>query len=168
MRGPDHYFWNNGCPRGRADVGRAMAYPTPRWIDSPSWCRSRFRGSTSRCSNQLTQDGIEVALPDGCAPGALDNAVKLEGSVRHAGTHASAVVMSEKPLVNYTPLQRTTGGGEEIITQYSMKPIEEIGLLKMDFLGLKNLTIIQGILHLLKTSKPRLVWMVPDERPGNL
>jgi len=84
----------------------------------------------------------------------LDFAIQLEGTVRHAGTHACAVVISEKPLINYAPLQRATGGREnDVVTQYSMKPIEDIGLLKMDFLGLKNLTMIEKTIKIVKRTK---------------
>ena len=72
----------------------------------------------------------------------LDIAKKLEGTVRQVGTHACAVIISEKPLTKYTALQYGSGG-EEIVTQYSAKPLEDLGLLKMDFLGLRNLTIIE-------------------------
>lgn len=80
----------------------------------------------------------------------LDQAVKLEGTVRHAGTHACAVVISEKPLIEYTALQYATGekDRDDVITQYSMKPVEELGLLKMDFLGLKNLTLLEKTITL--------------------
>ncbi|MBI4836518.1 MAG: DNA polymerase III subunit alpha [Candidatus Abawacabacteria bacterium] len=72
-----------------------------------------------------------------------DLALKLEGVVRHASTHASAVVISGEPLVQYSPLQKNTAGKEEgIVTQYAMKPLEALGLLKMDFLGLRNLTVL--------------------------
>jgi DNA polymerase-3 subunit alpha len=80
----------------------------------------------------------------------LDYAKKLEGSVRQIGTHACAVVISEKPLTEYTALQPATGNKEEIVTQYSAKPLEELGLLKMDFLGLRNLTVIQNALEMIK------------------
>lgn len=63
----------------------------------------------------------------------------LEGLSRHASTHAAGVVISDKPLTEYVPLFRT---GEQISTQYTMKELEKIGLLKMDFLGLKTLTMI--------------------------
>lgn len=76
----------------------------------------------------------------------LDNAIRLEGTVRHAGTHACAVVISQEPLMNYTPLQNSTNG-EGVITQYSMKPLEDLGLLKIDLLGLKNLTIMRETLE---------------------
>jgi len=85
----------------------------------------------------------------------LDYAIKLEGTVRHAGTHACAVVVSEKPLVEYTPLQFAAGKDKdtEIITQYEMKSIEDIGLLKMDFLGLKNLTILRRAVEIVENTK---------------
>lgn len=135
------------------DVGRAMGYPYADVDKIAKLVPPPLQGRHVPLRQSIDEDPELKNLyrTDPRAKALLDNAVKLEGSVRHAGTHASAVVMSEKPLVNYTPLQRSTGGGEEIITQYSMKPIEEIGLLKMDFLGLKNLTIIQGILVLLRS-----------------
>lgn len=72
-------------------------------------------------------------------------ALKLEGVVRHASTHASAVVIASGALVQYTPLQKNTAGKDEgVVTQYSMKPLESLGLLKMDFLGLRNLTVLSN------------------------
>jgi len=83
----------------------------------------------------------------------LDMAIKIEGTIRHAGTHACAVVISDAPLTEYTPLQKAAGDKEGIVTQYSMKPIADLGLLKMDFLGLKNLTILQTALAIVKRTK---------------
>jgi len=72
---------------------------------------------------------------------------KLEGVARHASTHACGVVISADPLTDTVPLQRPPKEGEAgIITQYEMHSIEDLGLLKMDFLGLKNLTIIEDTL----------------------
>lgn len=82
----------------------------------------------------------------------IDTALKLEGVVRHASVHACAVIIAEKPLIEYTPLQRAPGD-EAVISQYSMKPIEDIGILKMDFLGLKNLTILQKTVNIIKRTK---------------
>jgi len=73
----------------------------------------------------------------------MDFAIKLEGTVRHTGTHACAVIIAQEPLTHFTPLQPASGRENSIVTQYSMKPLEDIGLLKMDFLGLKNLTILE-------------------------
>lgn len=70
----------------------------------------------------------------------IDAATKLEGTIRHASQHACAIVISKEPLENYVAVQPSQGGDVHQITQYSMLPIEKIGLLKMDLLGLSNLT----------------------------
>lgn len=79
----------------------------------------------------------------------IDSAAKLEGVARHASTHACAVVISPQPLTEYLPLQQGTDDGD-IITQYEMHAVEDLGLLKMDFLGLANLTIIERALSMIK------------------
>jgi DNA polymerase-3 subunit alpha len=76
----------------------------------------------------------------------IDIARKLEGVARHASTHACGVVISNSSLNDTVPLQHPTQDDEAIVTQYEMHAIEDIGLLKMDFLGLKNLTIIEDTL----------------------
>jgi DNA polymerase-3 subunit alpha len=75
----------------------------------------------------------------------FQTALKLEGLPRHTSTHAAGVVLSEKPLVELVPIQ--TGHNHVYLTQYSMEYLEELGLLKMDFLGLRNLTLIDTILR---------------------
>ncbi|HMB17426.1 MAG TPA: DNA polymerase III subunit alpha [Candidatus Paceibacterota bacterium] len=80
----------------------------------------------------------------------IDSAKKLEGVVRHASVHACGVVISPKPLPNYVPLQYAPKGDNDIITQFEMHSVENLGLLKMDFLGLKNLTIIENALEIIK------------------
>ena len=72
----------------------------------------------------------------------IDMARSIEGNARHISVHAAGVVISPEPLVNYTPLQYDTKGEKKIITQYDMYSIEETGLLKFDFLGIRNLSII--------------------------
>ena len=76
----------------------------------------------------------------------IDLALKIEGCARHASTHACGVVISRFPLDNLVPLQHPTQNENAIVTQYEMHAIESMGLLKMDFLGLKNLTIIEETL----------------------
>jgi len=78
----------------------------------------------------------------------IDIAIKLEGTIRNAGTHAAGVVIAPENLVEYVPLTRASKGG--ISTQYSMNPVEEIGLLKFDFLGLSNLTVIKNTLRIMR------------------
>ncbi len=75
-------------------------------------------------------------------------AVQLEGTIRSHGVHAAGVVIAPEDIVNYAPLEMAQKG--VVATQYSMNPIEELGLLKMDFLGLSNLTIINNALRLIK------------------
>jgi DNA polymerase-3 subunit alpha len=78
----------------------------------------------------------------------IELAIRLEGTIRSNGVHAAGVVIAPEPIVGYTPLQRAQKGG--ISTQYSMGPVEELGLLKMDFLGLSNLTIINNTLRIIR------------------
>ncbi len=84
----------------------------------------------------------------------LDLAKKLEGVARHASVHAAGVVIADKPLMEYTPLQREPNG-DKTITQYDMYTVGEdgVGLLKIDFLGLRNLTIIQETLKFIKDNR---------------
>ncbi|MEA3360249.1 MAG: DNA polymerase III subunit alpha [Thermodesulfobacteriota bacterium] len=72
----------------------------------------------------------------------------LEGLTRHASTHASGIVISDRPLVEYLPLFKGPNG--EVMTQYTMDQVAKLGLIKFDFLGLKTLTVIQGTINLIK------------------
>lgn len=97
----------------------------------------------------------------------IDIAIDLEGVARHVSKHACGVVMADKALHNYLPLQYATadskGENNAIISQYDMKAIEEIGLLKMDFLGLRNLTIIEDTLNLIKKYKNTVLNVESDD-----
>ncbi len=81
----------------------------------------------------------------------IDTAKKLEGLVRNSGVHAAGVVISPQPLTDLVPLHRTKN--DEIVTAYDMKAIEKLGLLKMDFLGLTTLTIIDDALRLIQQTR---------------
>jgi DNA polymerase-3 subunit alpha len=81
----------------------------------------------------------------------IDTAKKLEGLVRGAGVHASAVVIAPRPLTELVPLNKTKN--DEIVTAYDMKAVEKMGLLKMDFLGLTTLTVIDDCLKLIQASR---------------
>ncbi|MBI2595598.1 DNA polymerase III subunit alpha [Candidatus Daviesbacteria bacterium] len=71
----------------------------------------------------------------------LDLAIKVEGTVRHASVHAAGIVISPEPLTDFTPLQRESNG-DKVVTQYDMFAVEDAGLVKMDFLGIRNLSIL--------------------------
>jgi len=100
----------------------------------------------------------------------VDIAKSLEGLVRHASTHAAGIVISKEPLTNYVPLFK--GARDEVATQYAMGPLEAIGLLKMDFLGLRNLTVIGNTLKILKEKENVVIDMnktpLDDEKTFNL
>ncbi|MEA3560629.1 MAG: DNA polymerase III subunit alpha, partial [Candidatus Omnitrophota bacterium] len=85
----------------------------------------------------------------------LDTAQLLEGLSRNASIHAAGVVISDIPLNEYVPLFKT--GADEITTQYSMDSLEKIGLLKMDFLGLRTLTVIEAALKIIKRTQDKIV-----------
>jgi DNA polymerase-3 subunit alpha len=78
-------------------------------------------------------------------------AESLEGLARHASTHAAGVVIANKPLMEYLPLQR--GQNSEVVTQYAMKQVEAIGLVKFDFLGLKTLTVVDQTIRLIEKNR---------------
>lgn len=82
----------------------------------------------------------------------VDYARQIEGLARSAGTHACAVVIADTPLTDYVPLQKVSGK-DEIVTQWSMGDVEKAGLLKMDFLGLRNLSILDQAIALVKETK---------------
>lgn len=83
----------------------------------------------------------------------IDYAKRLEGVARHASTHACGVLITKNPLTEYVPIQYASSSDRSIISQYSLHPIEDLGLLKMDFLGLKNLTIIESALKIIKNTR---------------
>ena len=140
------------------DAGRALGYS---YADVDRVAKSvppAILGKYAPLIESLSGDPelSKLYKEDTAAKEILDTAVKLEGTIRQVGTHACAVIISRDPLDLYTPLQKATGDGEGIVTQYSMKPCEELGLLKMDFLGLRNLTILQTTLGILRRTRPEL------------
>ncbi len=99
----------------------------------------------------------------------------LEGIVRNSSIHAAAVVIADRPLTDIVPLQLADAGTDEngdrayrMVTQFSMKPIEEIGILKMDFLGLRNLDVIEDALDIIERSsgeRPEMTTLPLDDPP---
>jgi len=80
----------------------------------------------------------------------VDLASRVEGVARHSSIHACGVLITPERLDNYVPLQRASSADETIVSQYSLHPVEDLGLLKMDFLGLSNLTIIETALKIIR------------------
>ena len=127
------------------DVGRALGLSIPR-VDAivakvPDQLGIKLKEAIE-ISHELRKDYEN----DGEVRELLDLAMQVEGLSRNVGTHAAAVVISDRPLTEYVPLQHVQGK-EEIITQWAMADVERAGLLKMDFLGLRNLTILSKVVE---------------------
>jgi len=87
----------------------------------------------------------------------VDYAIKLEGVARHSSVHACGVLITKDPLTSNVPIQYASSSDRTIVSQYSLHPIEDLGLLKMDFLGLKNLTIIESAIKIIKNTRGVLI-----------
>ncbi len=137
------------------DVGRAIGLPIPR-VDAvvalvPPVLNIKLEKALET-SDQLR----EACEKDPQVHELIGFARQVEGLARNIGTHAAAVVIADRPLTDYVPLQRITGK-EEIITQWSMNDVERAGLLKMDFLGLRNLTILAKAVELVEQMTGRRI-----------
>jgi DNA polymerase-3 subunit alpha len=146
--GKDHVaqiitFGTLGARAALRDVGRAlgMAYGD---VDRVARLVPFRPGMTLERALEENNELKVIYAEDKIIRKLVDSAQKLEGTARHASTHAAGVVISKQPLTNYVPLQRASRGDGEttVMTQFSMEDIARIGLLKMDFLGLANLTIL--------------------------
>ncbi len=138
------------------DIGRVLGFPyaIPDRISKmipPGWQGHAM--TIDKALEQSPELKIAYSMEDDTRR-ILDLARKVEGVARHASVHAAGVVIADKEITEYTPLQRETNG-DKIITQYDMYSIGEdgVGLLKIDFLGLRNLTIIQEALKFIEVNQ---------------
>jgi DNA polymerase-3 subunit alpha len=127
------------------DVGRALGMPYAE-VDKIAKLITSGENGISKAINEELQIK-ELYHTDERIKDLLDNAMVLEGLARHASTHAAGIVISNKLLTEHLPLCK--GKKDETVTQYHMKVIEKIGLIKIDFLGLETLTIINDTIALL-------------------
>ncbi|GKT08026.1 DNA polymerase III subunit alpha [Desulforhabdus sp. TSK] len=129
------------------DVGRALAMPYNE-VDRIAKLIPSSPGMTLQKAFQLEPRLGELQREDPQLRELFEIAFALEGLTRHASTHAAGVVMADKPIVEYMPLYK--GQDDEVVTQYSMKYVEKAGLIKFDFLGLRNLTVINNAVQLVR------------------
>ena len=122
------------------DVGRTLGLPLNRVAEVSEMVPDDPK-ITIKDALEQSEDLRKLYENDPDIHELIDFASKLEGMARNIGTHAAAVVIADKPLTEYVPLMRVSGK-DDIITQWSMGDVEAAGLLKMDFLGLRNLTIL--------------------------
>jgi DNA polymerase-3 subunit alpha len=151
-------FGTMGAKAAIRDVGRALGMP---YSNVDQVARRIPLGPSIEIRDALETNGElrNSYENDTTIKHLIDTALKLEGVARHASTHAAGVVISREPLINHVPLQRPSRGDEQSInmTQFAMDDIARIGLLKMDFLGLINLSILGKAKHtILSTFSPRV------------
>ncbi|PIS16493.1 MAG: DNA polymerase III subunit alpha [Candidatus Portnoybacteria bacterium CG09_land_8_20_14_0_10_44_13] len=131
------------------DVGRVLNYPY-------TFCDQLAKmipfGLTLQKAIDESAELGHAYKTDNGARKIINMAIKLEGVVRHASTHACGLVITRQTLDELTPRQHPAGDEKTIVTQYEMHSIEDLGLLKMDLLGLKNLTIIENALKIIKNT----------------
>ena len=128
------------------DVGRALAMPYAE-VDKVSKMIPFELGITIGKAIKMNPELKNYYEEDERIKYLVDMSRKLEGLPRHSSTHAAGVVICKEPVVNYVPLSTNDGA---VTTQYSMTTLEELGLLKMDFLGLRTLTVIQDTVKEIK------------------
>jgi DNA polymerase-3 subunit alpha len=141
-------FGTLGARAAIRDVGRALGLPIPR-VDAISAMVPEELHITIPLALKKSEDLKKAYDSDAEIRELLDLAIRIEGLARNVGTHAAAVVIADQPLVQYVPLQHVQGK-EEVITQWAMADVEKAGLLKMDFLGLRNLTILSKVVQLIQ------------------
>ncbi len=184
-------FGTMGARAAIRDVGRALDVPLPE-VDDIAKLIPAIPGKPVSIQDVLNPDHefhsddlIERYKRETKIKSLVDTAQSLEGVARHASTHAAGVIISDIPLVKYTPLHRPTSGngdgeGIGVVTQWPMEILDSIGLLKVDFLGLSTLTILRRAAELIE-SRTGIVYTMenipydvghvgpdPDKKPERL
>jgi DNA polymerase-3 subunit alpha len=154
-------FGTLGARAAIRDVGRALDMPLPE-VDTIARMIPAIPGKPAKIADVLessnefhSKELAERYKGDRTVRQLLDTARNLEGVSRHASSHAAGVIVSDRPLHEYVPLNRPTGGevglgGVDRVTQWPMEVVESIGLLKVDFLGLSTLTVMRRAARLIE------------------
>ncbi|MEI2607474.1 MAG: PHP domain-containing protein [Candidatus Promineifilaceae bacterium] len=154
-------FGTLGARAAIRDVGRAMDVPLSQ-VDEIAKMIPAIPGKPVTIANVLDKDHEfynaefeALYKTDEAIKSLIETAQNLEGVSRHASSHAAGVIISDKPLVEYVPLNRPTSGeaglgGIDRVTQWPMEIVESIGLLKVDFLGLSTLTVLRTAARLIE------------------
>ena len=132
------------------DVGRAMDIPYSD-CDKTAKLIPQSAGMTLERALEGSKELKNLYDGNPVIKDLIDMAIKLEGMPRHASTHAAGVVISDRPVSDYVPLATND---ESVVTQYTMTALDELGLLKMDFLGLRNLTVIEDAQKDIRKTNP--------------
>ncbi len=147
-------FGTMGAKAALRDVGRSLGMS---YGDVDRIARMvPFKTHTIQDALRVNPEFSNTFESDAAVRSLVENAQGLEGIVHHVSTHAAGVLIADEPLTETVPLQRPTRGDEQssvLMTQYSMDPVAKLGLLKMDFLGLTNLTILDRATKLLDETR---------------
>ncbi len=148
-----------GTMKARAavrDIGRVMgmAYSKVDKISKTIPEGSQGFPMTLKKALENTPELVKMRDEDPEVKKLLNLAQKVEGNARHISVHAAAVIVGPDDLVKFTPLQNETGGGDRVITQYEMHAAEDVGMIKLDILGIANLTILANAVKLVEQLHP--------------
>ena len=156
--GSDHVaqiitFGTMGARAAIRDTGRALGMPYAQ-VDTVARLIPLELTITLERALEQSRELHDIYHQDAAIRNLIDSAKKLEGMVRHVSTHAAGVVIAHEPLIEYVPLQ-LLGKGEQrtVMTQFHMGNIARLGLLKMDFLGLSNLTIMANVKEIIAQNR---------------
>ncbi|MBE7021397.1 MAG: DNA polymerase III subunit alpha [Ruminococcaceae bacterium] len=146
-------FGTLGAKQAVRDVARTLDFP---YADGDKIAKliPTGIGVTLKGALKENKELSELYENDSGAKRIIDIALKLEGMPRHSSLHAAGVVITNKPVMDYVPLYK---GDNAIATQYNMTTLEELGLLKMDFLGIRNLTVINDTLKIIREKTGRII-----------
>ena len=144
------------------DVGRALNVPYAE-VDAIAKQVPNSLHMTLASALSLSKPLREMYESDPTVQKIIDTAKGLEGMPRHASTHAAGVVITRNPVDTYVPLAKND---EAVVTQYTMTTLEELGLLKMDFLALRNLTVLDDAVQMVRSHTPDFdLHAIPDDDP---
>jgi len=145
------------------DVGRVMGLPYAE-VDAIAKQVPNTQHITLSDALRLSKPLSDLYEGDENVKALIDTARKLEGMPRNASTHAAGVVITKKPVYEYVPLAKND---DAVVCQYIMTTLEELGLLKMDFLGLRNLTVLDDAVKMVQAERPgfRLEDIPEDDAP---
>ncbi len=145
------------------DVGRALAVPYAV-CDKVAKLIPRDIGMTIEKALQISKDLKALYDGDEQIQSLIDTAMKLEGMPRNTTTHAAGVVITDKSVTDYVPVAKND---DTVVTQFTMTELDELGLLKMDFLGLRNLTVLREAEKMIQKNDPNFsVNNIPDDDKG--
>ena len=144
------------------DVGRALNIPYGK-VDQVAKLVPNSLGMTLDTALKQSKELREKVESDPQVQELFQMARKVEGMPRHASTHAAVVVITDRPVMDYVPLSKND---DAVVTQYTMTAIEELGLLKMDFLGLRNLSVIDHAQQMIAAKEPGFsMETIPQDDP---